>query len=94
MAYGVVPFVLDHPNNAILCEFLSWLYLSKDTSHSVQVEASLHAQWDLYGTYCFVPAKADANAILKALRKSNKRWQEFPEHDRPLDVGFYLRRLV
>lgn len=42
----------------------------------VPVEANLHTQWDLYGSFCFVPAEKDANAMLEALKTCNQQWQE------------------
>ena len=53
------------------------------------MEASLHTQWDLYGTFCFVPAEDDAIAMLAALRESNKIWKQtsyLSNPERPLDV--------
>ena len=53
------------------------------------VEASYHVQWDLYGTFCIVPAVDDARAMLTALRTSNQQWivNEFVDRPaRPLDV--------
>jgi hypothetical protein len=60
------------------------------------VEASLHVQWVLYGTFCFVPAEKDANAMLHELHDSNAIWQQNQDtlaalHQdaiRPLDVCF------
>jgi len=54
------------------------------------VEANYHAQWDLYGTFCIVPAVDDARAMLTALRTSNQQWIVDEMDDRParlLDVG-------
>ena len=53
------------------------------------VEASYHVQWDLYGTFCIVPAVDDARAMLTALRISNQQWivNEIVDRPaRPLDV--------
>lgn len=60
------------------------------------MEANLHTQWDLYGTFCFVPRETDAIAMLKELRTSNKTWMEMrhsaPQERilRPLDVCFLI----
>ena len=53
------------------------------------VEASYHVQWDLYGTFCIVPAEDDALAMLTALRTSNQQWivNDIVDNPaRPLDV--------
>ena len=56
------------------------------------VEASFHTQWDLYGTFCFVPMEQDAMAMLDKLRTINETWKQMQrEHGfgsvpRPLDV--------
>jgi hypothetical protein len=56
---------------------------------STTVEATYHVQWDLYGTFCIVPAVDDARAMLSALRTSNQKWivDEYVDRPaRPLDV--------
>ncbi|KAF8816779.1 hypothetical protein BYT27DRAFT_7206940 [Phlegmacium glaucopus] len=40
----------------------------------ILLEATYHVQWDLYGTFCIVPAVDDACAMLSALRTSNQKW--------------------
>lgn len=56
------------------------------------VEANYHVQWDLYGTFCIVPAVDDARAMLTALRISNQQWtvtvneKIYDRPVRPLDV--------
>jgi hypothetical protein len=58
------------------------------------VEASLHVQWDNYGTFCFVPTEDDCNAMLHELRTINASWQQvhIARNDqntiRDLDVRF------
>jgi hypothetical protein len=62
------------------------------------VEANLHVQWDLYGSFCFVPTEEDAINMLRELRTSNDIWQKdqleeaifrlFGPAPRPLDVHF------
>lgn len=57
------------------------------------MEATLHAHWDIYGTFCIVPSDSDANAMLEALRKINEDWAKHDAsegHVRPLDVCFYF----
>ncbi|TFK51156.1 hypothetical protein OE88DRAFT_1808633 [Heliocybe sulcata] len=58
--------------------------------NAILLEASLHVQWDTYGTFCFVPAEANAVNMLEALRQSNQDWEHLvrlnPFLRRPLDV--------
>jgi len=56
------------------------------------VEANLHTQWDLYGSFCFVPAEDDAKAMAVALHRINEQWQKLWDASgvcplRPLDVS-------
>ncbi|CAA7269622.1 unnamed protein product [Cyclocybe aegerita] len=58
--------------------------------NGILLEATYHVQWDVYGTFCIVPAVDDARAMLSALRTSNQQWtvNEFNDRPaRPLDVG-------
>jgi hypothetical protein len=53
------------------------------------VEATLHVQWDIYGTFRI---DTDATAMLEALRKINEDWAKHDaseSHVRPLDVCFF-----
>jgi len=53
------------------------------------VEASLHVQWDLYGTFCIVPSESDSAAMLDALNRINDKWAKYDPIEgptRPLDV--------
>ncbi|CAA7267647.1 unnamed protein product [Cyclocybe aegerita] len=66
-------------------------FLLDGPSNAILLEPGLHFQWDTYGTFCFVPAKPDADAILDALRRSNQDWQELYKATRgiparPLDI--------
>ncbi|KAF8972732.1 hypothetical protein BDZ97DRAFT_1782429 [Flammula alnicola] len=45
-------------------------------SNAILLEANLHTQWDLYGTFCFVPTEDDANAMLQELRTCNETWRQ------------------
>ncbi|KAF8972065.1 hypothetical protein BDZ97DRAFT_1783040 [Flammula alnicola] len=49
-------------------------FLLDSTNNAILLESNLRIQWELYGTYCFVPAEDDANAMLDALRQSNEEW--------------------
>lgn len=54
------------------------------------VESNLHKQWNVFGTYCFVPTENDIIAMLDALRKGNQKWSQYilscKNATRPLDV--------
>lgn len=91
-----IRFDLDSATNAILCKFiLCWSHLLSDT-YILPVEAGLLSQWNLYGTYCFVPAESDLNAMIDTLCKFNAEWQKLQDlksygvqnqgHTRPLDA--------
>ncbi len=55
------------------------------------MEAGLHVQWDLYGTFCIVPSFDDANPIFTALRDSNNERKEVgSDFERPLNVCVFL----
>ncbi|KAJ3481693.1 hypothetical protein NLJ89_g12190 [Agrocybe chaxingu] len=59
--------------------------------NGILLEATYHVQWDVYGTFCIVPAEDDARAMLSALRTSNQQWTVHEFNDRParpLDVRF------
>ncbi|KIM37120.1 hypothetical protein M413DRAFT_278282 [Hebeloma cylindrosporum] len=56
----------------------------------ILLEASYHVQWDVYGTFCIVPAEDDAQAMLAALKTSNQKWivnEALPRPFRPLNVS-------
>ncbi|CAA7268652.1 unnamed protein product [Cyclocybe aegerita] len=64
------------------------LFRLDNVSNAILLESSLHTQWDLYGTFCFVPAENDLLAMLESLKNSNEMWkQDAQDAVRPLDVS-------
>ncbi|KAF9483677.1 hypothetical protein BDN70DRAFT_929026 [Pholiota conissans] len=68
-------------------------FILDSVENSILLESNLYIQWRDYATFCFVPAEADAKAMLTSLRKSNTLWQEKVDCNpgkaiiRPLDMS-------
>jgi hypothetical protein len=78
------------PTNAILREhIIAFVNCQPIDFLNFPVEANLHVQWDLYGTFCIVSSESDSAAMLDALHKINDKWAKYDSIEGPtwpLDV--------
>ncbi|KAJ3517704.1 hypothetical protein NLJ89_g327 [Agrocybe chaxingu] len=52
------------------------LFRFDNAANAILLESSLHTQWDIYGTFCFIPAENDLVAMLESLKRSNEMWRQ------------------